>query len=342
MLKKSLVTISLLCISLSDCFASCELDQPVSTRPYPIALTLPISGPVIIRADAPANSVLRLQNGTYLESTHSTGVLALRNCEIGVDAFGNSSALIALNNESTANYKTNIDGLAIRAYNVLPWDQGEGENVGGFPGRPNRIVNAGSIVNNGVWMRIELYKTQDHLDLKNPDGDVVVNSTPRAFFRWYVTPSSYFWYLDLPEITIVSTPVCTVIAPSEINFNNVTKANLTNGVSRNIPFGLNCITDYGHYSAVASIQSTSATSDGDFIKVTDKAGNTDRMKIRISDSSGQVLKLDGSTSDKQTTSTSSGMTTNFAWKATLLPVSSSSIPELGDFTANAEIIIQVN
>lgn len=341
MLIKSLISSSLLLLSFSNCFAECVYDPIVSTAPYPIALSLPISNPVIIRADAPANSLVPLLNGDFLQSTQNTGAVSLINCVKGVDPFGNSSSLNPLSNDLNANYQTNIDGLAIRAYNVIVQNDGY-ENEGGFPGRPNRVVPAERITDYNVFMRIRLYKTREHLNLKNPNGDVLINATPMAFFRWYTRQTKPFWFLDLPEIRIVSTPVCTVSEPGEINFNQVSKENLEHGVTRNIQFGLNCITDYNNYSASASIQSTSATADGDFIKVTDNAGNTDRMKIRISDSNGQVMKVDGSTSDKQATAITSNTTTNFAWKATLLPVAGANTPELGDFTANAEIVIQVN
>ena len=79
------------------------------------------------------------------------------------------------------------------------------ENEGGFPGRLNRIVPSGRVDDYNIFIRIRLYKTINHLNLKNPNGDVLINATPRAFFRWYAKESSPFWYLDLPEIRIVST-----------------------------------------------------------------------------------------------------------------------------------------
>jgi hypothetical protein len=343
MLNKLLFTSSLLFLSLSNCFAKCEVDYSLTVAPYPIHLTLPVNNPLIIRADAPANEVVNLLDGQYLQSTSNTGRVSLMNCIPNVDTYGNDSVLtpISINSDLTGNYPTMIDGLALRVYNVFNNADGTVQE-GAFPGRGDRKITGitGRVDDYGIFMRVKIFKTKEHLNLKNPNGDVLVNMIPQAFYRQY--SGSVFWYLDLPQIKIVSTPVCTVTDPGAINFNNVTKGNLDHGVTRNIPFALNCITDYGNYSATASIQATSATPDGNFIKVTDSAGNTDRMKIRIDDTTGQVMKVDGSTSDKQATTISSGTTTNFAWKATLLPVVGASTPELGDFTANAEIVIQVN
>lgn len=189
------------------------------------------------------------------------------------------------------------------------------------------------------FYRVEFYKISDNLLLSNPAGDQVLSAKDVGYhYMNFPDPESYILKLAVGEIKIVSTPACTTDGEKKIDFNDVTPALLKSGVERELNFSIVCKTDYGSYGSEASITTSTGSTNGEYIQVTDAEGNTDRLGIRIANSSGKILKVDGSESEQKMNISSQGAT-DYHWKATL--ISTGSAPASGKFTARAEIVFDI-
>ncbi len=184
-------------------------------------------------------------------------------------------------------------------------------------------------------------KKSDWLELHDSyAGDEVLPAGP-LLYNWVRrdAESNYAQKLVVGSLRVISTPVCTPDGERQVPFGQVTYNTLKAGVTRPLDFKLNCVTDYGEYKVTATITAETRTADG-LIKVTDKAGNADRMKIRIKDSNNNFLPATGIKGE--TKQGISGIPAEFNWSATLLPGSSAELPEDGDFRATAEIMLIVS
>ncbi|WP_105576181.1 fimbrial protein, partial [Cronobacter sakazakii] len=193
----------------------------------------------------------------------------------------------------------------------------------------------------GSYFRIELYKTQPTVSLKNPDGDILLPPGDIAY-NWVLINniSHYAQKLNIGQILVVSTPACTFNNNKVVDFGLVTAADLTaGGIEKDLNFDITCQSDYGNYSATAAISTNTPSADNQYIKVKDSAGNSDRLGIEIKDSQGQLMLLDGSTRE-QLTNIVANTPASFHWKAHLKPTAGVLHPANGDFTAQAEIILQ--
>lgn len=309
--------------------AICVLDtKPPYGGGQPVTMSI---APYTIRidADAPADRSL-----TISEQNSTMGDLVSYECVPG-DLYGKETqAPLGLATQDRM-FATDIPGIEIRPIFV------KGTATGKFPS--TAVVGTGRI-NFPVTTsyRIEVYKTQKRLNLANPAGDVVIGSGIIAY-NWVNTASAddYALRLQVGEIRIISTPVCRLDGEKSVDFNIVSATNVGNGVKRPLDFSLVCITDYGNYTASASLSTQTPTRDNAYIQVVDSAGNSDRLKIRVDDSNGNPLPVDASRAEVKSSITTD-TPAKFTWSATLLRASASALPENGKFNARAEIVLQVN
>lgn len=313
------------------CIIDTESDKGGS---LPSTLSVPALT-ITIDADAPADTTKYI--GWADTPTQGTRVTYV-DCAIG-NPYGKNVADLLGNDLGNGLFATNIDGIAIKPM----WNNGAG--FGTF----NTSAGMSFTTDIGRWtypsssyFRIELYKTKDTLSLTNPAGQQVLPGGTAAY-NWVNSNSvtNFAQKLDIGQITIISTPSCTFDGTKVVDFGLVTSGNLSNGIERNLDFNITCKTDYGQYSATAAITTQTPTADGNYIKVKDNNGQDDRMRIKISDSAGKLLALNGSDLE-QKINIASATPAEFKWKATLEPTSITAKPANGNFSAAAEIILQVN
>ncbi|HHL2561232.1 TPA: fimbrial protein [Yersinia enterocolitica] len=317
--------------------AICTIDTE-SDKGGSLPTTMNIPGMILtIDADAPADtSKFIAEANSAAQGVRVTYV----GCAIG-NLYGKNVAALLGNDLGNGLYATNIDGIAIKPL----WNNGGNPAYGVF----NTSAGMTFDTDIGRWtygvnsyFRIELYKTKETLSLTNTSGQLVLPAGTAAY-NWVNSNSvtNFAQKLDIGQITIISTPSCTFDGTKIVDFGLVTSGKLSNGVERDLDFDITCKTDYGQYSATAAITTQTPTADGNYIKVKDKDGQDDRMRIKISDSSGKLLALNGSDRE-QKLNIASATPAEFKWKATLEPVSATAKPANGNFSAAAEIILQVN
>lgn len=232
-------------------------------------------------------------------------------------------------------FDTQVPGLRVRP----KWSNGTGE--GQF--ESISVVPDGRFdIPASSFFRLQFVKTAPRLQLKDATNGDLVLPAGILLYNWINSRSemNYYQKLQIGEIRVISTPVCKITAPSEVDYNTVSPTNLKNGVARPLDFSMSCATDYDDYSVQASLIARQVTTDG-FIQVTDQGGNTDRMKIRVEDNLGNKLPLDG-TGGQRIEKLASNVPANFNWRTTLLPGASALPPESGAFSAMAEIMLVVN
>lgn len=235
-------------------------------------------------------------------------------------------------------YPTNIDGIGIK----IRFDNGFGGQrylpyLGYTPADLVRLV----FRKNTLYF-VDFFKTAETVKLKPNQINTVLNGGQLAYI-WVLneSPASYAQMLEIGNITVVSTPACTFESTKSVDFNTVTPTMADSGVERPLNFEMNCKTDYGSYSVMASIVASARSADGKYIAITDAGGNNDRLKIKINDSEGENIAVDG-TSLRKVTSVNN-IPAQFKWKATLLSSGpGNKKPTGGQFDARAEIVLQVN
>ncbi|WP_426447514.1 fimbrial protein [Siccibacter colletis] len=255
-------------------------------------------------------------------------------------AYGKSAINLSGQDSSTRIYKTDIDGIGIK----LLWNNGGA--FGNYPSSSTYTPSDGADVGRFIYpaasfFRIQFYKISESLHLTNPDGEQVLPAGQIAY-NWLKSdsPSNFTQQLNIGRITVISTPSCTYTSSQTVDFGTVTSNSLSaEGIQRPLPFEISCRTDYGYYSASATLTTTTPAADNSYIKVTDAGGHDDRMGIKIRNDQGQDLKVDGSSSETVSNMTSMSPA-KFNWTAILIPTGSTH-PTDGDFSARAEIIMQL-
>ncbi|WP_336286978.1 fimbrial protein [Cronobacter dublinensis] len=311
---------------------ACEPD--LSDGVGPTTLSIP-SQRFQIDADAPVSTTVPVFS--YDSSAQGTQISYI-NCLKGTP-YGKSPYNLGAQDTSTKLYPTSIPGIGIK----LRWNNSAA--FGDFPseGAMSFTTPTGRFIYSaGSYFRVELYKTQQRLSLKNPDGDIVLPPGDIAY-NWVEMNSfsNYAQKLNIGQITVVSTPSCTFNNNKTVDFGLVTSADLAaGGIEKDLSFDITCQSDYGNYSATAAISTNTPSTDKKYIQVKDAAGNSDRMGIEIRDGQGQQMLLDGSTSELLANVTSNTPAA-FHWKANLKPTAGVLHPANGDFSAEAEIILQV-
>lgn len=296
--------------------------------------TLNISSQLItISADAPIDTSTPV---AQYDSNVYGGTLKYDHCVTG-DEYGKRVLNLSGQDTTTQIYQTNVPGLGIKLL------ASNGVAFGSFPQTayvkfPPGSVEGSFYYNAGFYYRIQFFKT-GNLKLSNPAGDTII--PPGIIAYHYVqsdSPASYALNLNVGDIKIISTPSCTADSAKTVDFNTVTPTLLSAGVTRDLSFSIICKSDYGAYTAKASIIAATPSSDGSYIRVQDAAGNYNKLGIRITDGSSQVMKVNGSTNEEKS-STSNGPA-EFAWKATLI-AGNTATPAGGTFTAKAEIVFDI-
>ncbi|MCT4710926.1 fimbrial protein [Enterobacteriaceae bacterium H11S18] len=328
-----LLLLALIIVVINNAEAQCTW----SARGAPLS-TLTIPGDTIkVDVTAPSDTTNPIM--TY-NSQRQASAVWFDFCENG-GLFGKSVMNLINQDTSTKIYPTNIDGIGIK----VRWNNASA--TGDFPSQA--VINFGpddgpiGSINYpaGSYFIVEIYKTAPNLNLKDPLGDIIVPAEEIAY-NWVNadSPANYGQRLEVGTLKLISTPSCVFNDTKTIDFETVTARTLTANVERDLNFAMTCRTDYGTYSANASIFTDTPSADGSYIKVNDAAGNSERMGIKIKNASDAIVKIDGS----QTESISnimSGDPANFHWKAVLFPISTTH-PTSGNFTARAEILMQLN
>ncbi|MGB8667344.1 MAG: fimbrial protein [Serratia inhibens] len=328
MLKISLIMFSALLLSPSA-EAICTLARGA---PTPLAIPSQI---IRIAADAPVDTSLPI---AQFDSPTPGQNIGYDNCLAGTE-YGKRTLNLIGQNAATKIFQTNIPGIGIK---VLA---SNGSAFGNFPSTAGIVFPGGQSTGTfdypgQSFYRIQFFKTGDNLRLSNPMGDTVLPPGQIAYnYLMTADPASFVMNLTIGEMKIISTPACTADSAKTVDFNDVTPSLLKNGVTRNLNFAIVCKSDYGSYSAKASIITATPSSDASYIRAKDAAGNQDRLGIKITDSAGKAMKVDGSTSEQKTSITSRGPA-DFAWNATLV-ASSQSAPTGGTLSAKAEIVFDI-
>ena len=307
-------------------YAACFL-----ARGTPTTLTIP-SQTLLIDADAPVSVESPFAR---IDSLPITARIGYDDCDRGTE-YGRQ--LIYLANREIANqiYATDIPGIAVK---VL-WTNGR-DGYGGYPKTqsimfPNGILKGTFDYEPGSAYRLEFYKVADTLSLStNTDAQLLPLGIIAYNYLFTPTPSSYSMRLNLGALTLKSLPSCTLDTSKTIDFNRVNANELAQGVYRDLDFKISCRSDYQRFSPRASIRSQTLSSDHQSIKVTDSAGQDDRLRISIYDSNKNLLLVDGTRSETLNNIANQG-DANFTWQAVLRP-GVNSPPAAGPFTAYAEI-----
>lgn len=335
-MKRSSLFFLMLTISASYCSqvtaTECTFDSTSGTIPK--TFTLPAQT-IFIDADAPNDTTKAI--ATYDTSTQGTDV-SFHNCTTA-DIYGKDTSLTTTQNPQTKLFPTSITGISMK---VL-WNNGAA--FGDFPSQGNMSWENSSTLGRWVYpgasyFRVQFFKTADTLDLSSHDGDQVIPAEAVAY-TWATNSRTVVQSLNIGQIEVVSTPSCSYESSKTVDFNTVSSRTLTSGgIDRNLNFNILCKTDYGNYSATASLSSDNKTDDNNYIKVSDANGSNDVLAIKISDSSGNIIKTDGSSSET-IDNVKSGSSADFKWIATLVSLSGSKKPANGNFSSNAEITLQV-
>lgn len=303
-------------------------------RGAPTAVSIP-SQVIRINANAPADTSTPI---AQFDSNLAGQDIGYDNCIVGTE-YGKRVLNLTGQDSSTRIYPTNIPGIGIK----LLWSNGSA--FGNFPSTSQLTFPGGAQVGTfdyvaASFYRIQFFKTANNLRLSDPNGDTVLPAGDIAYnYLMTANPASYVMKLAIGDIKVISTPTCDVDSAKTIDFNEVTPSLLSAGVTRKLDFNITCKSDYGTYSAIASMMTDTPSSDGSYIRVKDAGGNLDRLGIKITDGAGKAMKLDGSTSEQKTSITSQGPA-EFAWNATLF-ASSKIAPAGGTFNAQAEVIFDI-
>lgn len=218
-------------------FATCTL-----ARGQPTTLTIP-SQMIVISADMMADTSAYIPGAKY-DSNALTSPVGFDDCDNGTEYRKRPIGL--------------IPGIGVKLMSS------NSTAMGGFPQTANikfTLPTGTFDYPVGSYCEIQFFKTSDTVTLKDPvNGDVVLPAGDLAYS--YILADSlanFTMKLNIGEIRIRSTPACTVDRPTKsIDFNNVTPTLLAAGVVRDLSFGITCKSDYGSYSAKASMTSSTA------------------------------------------------------------------------------------
>jgi type 1 fimbria pilin len=303
-------------------------------RGAPTPLSIP---PQVIRitADAPVDTSTPI---AQFDSPTVGNAIGYDYCLSGTE-YGKRTLNLIGQDATTKIFQTNISGIGIKLL------ASNGSAFGNFPSTsylkyPNGEAIGTLDIPAQSFYRIQFFKTSNTLKLRDPLGDTVLPGGQIAYhYLMTADPASYTMNLSIGEMKIISTPACTADSTKTIDFNDVTPSQLKNGVTRSLNFAIVCKSDYGSYSAKASMITNTPSADASYIRAMDSAGNQNKLGIKITDSSGNAMKVDGSTSEQKTSTTSQGPA-DFAWNATLVS-GRESPPAGGVLSAKAEIVFDI-
>lgn len=332
-MRKITIMIAVLCSLAMKAHADCDLSPTTGGGPWIANIPAAI---ITVDASQPADTVNPIAQ--YDSPTQGYGQTYLH-CQKGTP-YGKAAYGLYGMDAATNIFKTNVDGIGVKMW----WSNGS--SMGVIPKdstyTPSGQKTEGDFMYpENSFFRVQFFKTSDSLTLINTEGDLVLPAGEIAY-NWIKvnSPSAYTQQLNIGRILIVSTPSCRYSADQTIDFGTVTSNTLTsNGIQRPLAFNINCRTDYGYYSASATLTTLTPSSDSSYIKVMDAGGKDDRMGIKIRNAKGQDMKVDGSSSESISNKAST-VPAEFNWTAILIPTGSTP-PTDGDFTAKAEIVLQL-
>ena len=307
-------------------YASCYL-----VRGQPTTLTIP-SQTITIDADAPVSLD---QPFALIDSPPLTARVGYNECLNGTE-YGR--AFIYLDSRAISNqvYQTDIPGIGVK---VL-WTNGKA-GYGPFPRTqwmsvPAYAASATFDFEPGAAYRLEFYKVAEKIDMTTGNSSQLLPMGVVAYnYLFSPTPSNFAMRLNLGAITLKSIPSCTLDSSKTIDFGKVSASDLAQGIYRDLQFKINCRSDYQHFSTKASVTTKTPSDDLQSIKVTDSAGQDDRLRITLYDSNSSPLLVDGTRSETVSNTPTQGDAA-FSWRARLSP-GPKSPPASGPFAAYAEI-----
>lgn len=313
-----------------------------SSQPVPHVFSIP-DITVNIDADAPADTT----NPVSIKDAAPQGYdVKFDQCHTG-DLYGKSSINMSGPQGASYIYPSNIPGIGIK----IRWNNGGAFSNGQFPtiGTMDFSEKGGDTLGSWVYpansfYRVEVYKTAETLKLTPLVQNIALMPNDYAY-NWVTSDSNANagQVLHLGTIQVNSTPSCRFENSKVVDFGTVTGDMINGGlhVERPLNFAITCRTDYGSYSSTASLSSESASADASYIAVTDQSGAKDSLAIKVKDSGGNWLKLDGS-SNETLSNLASNAPAEFRWTAALMSQPGvEKHPSEGDFTAHAEILLQV-
>ncbi|MBL5898132.1 fimbrial protein [Lelliottia amnigena] len=317
--------------------ATCELD-PSKSGPAPHYFNMP-NTTISVEADAPSSTTQPIYRYDIEPQSYT---IYLSQC-VDKEPYGKTAINLPAPGAS-AIYPTNIPGVGIK----IIYNNGSDFGTGIYPVvyytnfSPSPI--GAYVYVPASFFRVEVYKIADSLSL-TPLGDNILLPPNNYVYNWNTIDAldhaSQIVHLD--TIKIVSTPSCNFDNHKTVDFGTLTGNMLdaSETIEKPLDFSITCQTDYGTYSATASISSDSTSSDGSYIKVTDAAGTSDKLAIRLKDDKGADLLVDGS-SAVTINNLASKMPAEFHWKATVMAQpGATQHPAEGNFNAHAEILLQV-
>ncbi|WP_445654293.1 fimbrial protein [Serratia sp. NA_13] len=329
MLKISIIMLSALILS-PNAEAACKLARGSLTK-----LSIP-SQVIRISADAPVSTSNPL---AQFDSPTTSQDIGFDDCIAGTP-YGKRTINLRNQNPATKIFPTNIPGIGIRVLARA------GDATGDFPSSGAVTFPGGEQIGTfdikaGLGYRIQIFKTGSRLSLQHGENTFLPAGLIAYNYLGIADPAYFTTDLTIGEMKITSTPACTCTSDKAktVNFNDITPSQLKNGVTRKLNFAIVCKSDFGSYSAKASIITATPSSDASYIRAKDAAGKQDRLGIKITDSAGKTMKVDGSTSEQKTGVSSLGPA-EFAWNATLF-ASSQSAPTGGVLSAKAEIVFDI-
>lgn len=312
--------------------ADCTLDTSgEADRGPPVTFILPAQV-LSISADKPVDTSMPFATLISPLAGHAVTYI---NCTPSVPYGGTPFGLPTPDGNNM--YPTNIQGVSMK----IRWDNGTVKKdipySASLPLELSRIVYKAD-----SYFVVELFKTTEVLSLVPNKENVVFNGGDVAYnFIGVNSISNFSQKLNLGKITLNSTPACTFESTKNIDFNTVTPTLADSGVERPLDFEMNCRTDYGKYSVLASVIADARTPDGKYITVTDAGGNNDRLRIEIRDNEGASVAVDGTSLRKAISNDK--VPAQFKWTATLSSLGKTGKrPTGGKFDASAEIVLQVN
>ncbi|PVZ81818.1 fimbrial protein [Serratia sp. S1B] len=324
----------------SNAMATCIV-SPLSGLPVPHYFTIPDT---VIHIDADTRPDTSNPIIAPIDTPKQGYDIKFDQCYTG-DLFGKS--VMNLSNQGASYiFPSNISGIGVK----ILWNNGAAFSNGQFP-TTGKMDFSSSPNNIGSWIypaasfyRVEFYKTSDTLNLDPQAANMVLMQNNYAY-NWVTSDAigNAGQVLQIGSIQVISTPSCNFENSKTVDFGTVTGNMLATGstIEKPLAFSITCRTDYGTYSVNTSLSSESASSDGSYIKVKDSVGSTDTLAIRIKKNDGTDIKVDGSTTDTLQ-SVASNTPAQFSWKAMLMSQPGvQAHPAEGNFTARAEILLQV-
>lgn len=314
-------------------YGDCTPELPPNYIPGTLR-AVPTDGIIKLRADAPAEpgtviGTAKTPMTTSVDYVCQGDIVRTRRPLIGThDTYTNLSGM----------YRTNIEGIGVRymvtlgsASAPLPTSEKIQKNT---PGAVSITMTAPQ-----EFMTAYFYKVNNNVSLKTRHSDPNLLVSSKDIADYYIENTLITKYA-MDNVYIIGIPVCKVSNPIPVDFNTVDAKKIANGEVRPLEFNINCLSDYGNYTAIATIHSIERTSDNKYIKVTDSNGDTDSLIIEITDDKNNNVMVDDSTKVR-INDVKSGEAATFKWKAKLKKQDGKPYPKQGPFNAIATITLNI-